>query len=240
MGLVVCDHVNPDLREVAGDYADMWDRLFARHAPEIRLTRYPVIDGVHLPDPGTHPAWLITGSRRSVFDTDPWIEQVLAFIQRVHAAEQPLVGVCFGHQAIAHGLGGETRRAATGWGIGVHDVNVVGRRQQWMIPSRNHLRALVSHQDQVAVTPPGSAVLASNDHCAVWMLQVGETSLGIQGHPEFVPDYARALMEARAHRIPPATLEAARESLTQPTDEQVLSRWMAQFLARDGARRAAG
>lgn len=209
----------------------MWDRLFAQHAPEIRLTRYDVLAGVPLPPPQRHAAWLMTGSRQSVFDGDPWIGRVLEFIRAIHEVGRPFVGICFGHQAIAQALGGETRRAPAGWGIGVHGVDVIGQRP-WMQPPAESLSILVSHQDQVAEVPPGGEVLAGNDHCSVWMLQVGPTTLGIQGHPEFVAPYARALMDARAGRIPADTMAEARASLERPTDERVLARWMAAFLSQ--------
>src|SRR5690606_17032938 len=39
VGLLVCDHVDPELREIAGDYPDMFRDLFAAH-PEVTLTDY--------------------------------------------------------------------------------------------------------------------------------------------------------------------------------------------------------
>jgi GMP synthase-like glutamine amidotransferase len=77
----------------------------------------PVKDGVLPASPGEFDGYVITGSPASVNDDSlPWVRQLLEFIRAVHAARQPLVGLCFGHQAVARALGGLVARNAAGWG----------------------------------------------------------------------------------------------------------------------------
>jgi GMP synthase-like glutamine amidotransferase len=167
VGLLECDHVAPHLLEIGGDYADMFAAAFARHAPHVRFVRYDAVGG-HLPeDPRVHDAWLVTGSRWSVYDDEPWIAALLGFIRRVDAAGGVLVGVCFGHQAIAHALGGQTTRSERGWGVGVHEAALTARRPWMDADGAAAFGLLMTHQDQVRRLPPGASVLACSDHCEV-------------------------------------------------------------------------
>jgi GMP synthase-like glutamine amidotransferase len=230
VGLLACDHVAPGLRDVAGDYSDMFRLLFAEHAPEVRFTEYDVTAGQMPADAGEMPAWLVTGSRWSVYDDKPWIKELLAFIPASVDGGVPLVGVCFGHQAVAEALGGRTVRAEQGWGVGVHEAEILATRD-WMDPPTDRIRMLMSHQDQVVEVPPGTEVLARSAHCPVWMMTVADTALGVQGHPEFSAAYASALLEARTDRIPVEVAAAARETFADLTDAGVVTRWVARFLA---------
>jgi GMP synthase-like glutamine amidotransferase len=229
IGLLECDHVRDRYRAIAGDYVDMFTAMVAGADPTAEVVPYDARNGVLPVRPDECDAWLCTGSRASVYDEDPWIEAVAAVIRRVQEAAVPLVGVCFGHQLIAHALGGRTERANVGWGAGALPVHIVVPRP-WMDPPLASMTLLHSHQDQVTVLPPGGQVLASAAHCPVAMLSVGDTIIGIQAHPEFGPDYLRALIEDRVDRLTPAGTAAALETLRSPTDEAAVARWITGFL----------
>ncbi len=236
VALLECDHVDPDLRHIADDYADMFARLFTEYAPEVTLDRVDVVGGAPLPELGAHDGLLITGSRQSVGDDLPWIRDLAGLLVRAHEQDLPVVGVCFGHQLIAHALGGRVDRAPVGWGVGVHHATVTAPRA-WMAPARSGFDLLVSHQDQVTAIPNGATVLATSDHAPVAAFEMGSL-VGFQGHPEFVVDYAEALMARRIERIGAEPIERARGTLGRPTDHATVTRWIGSFLA--GTRDVAG
>lgn len=229
VALLECDHVDLDLRHVAGDYGDMFARLFADHASEVVLDRVDVVGGAPLPELGAHEGLLITGSRRSVDDDLPWIRDLGELIVAAYEQDVPVVGICFGHQLIAHALGGRVDRAPVGWGVGVHHATVTAPRS-WMAPATSGFDLLVSHQDQVTAIPDRAAVLATSDHAPVAVFEVGSL-VGFQGHPEFVAAYAEALMDRRVERIGGDAIERARGTLGHPTDHATVTRWIGRFLA---------
>ena len=232
LGLLLCDHVRPEFRGISGDYEDMFRRLFANH-DDIEIVVYDSVNGEIPVDPSECDAWITSGSRHSVNDDGAWIRDLEAFVRKVASAEVPFVGICFGHQLIAKALGGTVVRSERGWGLGVKEVEV---RDDLGIG--DSYRVLNGHQDQVQSLPPGGEILGWNEHCPVSMLGVGDTMLGIQGHPEFEPAYTRAVMESRSDvEIPQATVTAGLATLGQPTDGDRLADWIAQRL-KSGSDRA--
>ncbi len=230
LGLLICDHVRPELRGVSGDYEAMFRRLFARHR-QIQIVPYDVIAGDMPTSPGECDAWITTGSRHSVNDDEPWIRDLEAFVRRVARAEVPFVGICFGHQLIAKALGGTVVRAEQGWGVGLKEVEVKGG-----IGLGGPYRILTSHQDQIAGLPPGGEILGWNDHCPVSLLGVGDHMLGIQGHPEFVTEYSRASLESRRGTVISDDLvDAGLESLSSTPDSARLADWIVAFIERAAA-----
>ena len=208
VGLLECDHVDERYRAIAGDYSDM----FAVLLPALDLVRYDAIGGELPKEPDECDGWLLTGSRCSAYDDEPWIAALSSFVRELHTADAPTVGICFGHQLLAHALGGRVERASAGWGVGPHTIATVGG-DRWPL--------LFMHQDQVLELPPDATVVGSTDHCPIAMLQIGSSMLGMQAHPEFTADYERALLDARAERIGVDLVQRARDELdgwTLPAD----------------------
>jgi GMP synthase-like glutamine amidotransferase len=230
VGLLECDHVDERYRPLSGDYSDMFRALFAGQ-DAIELVNYDVVDGQLPADPHECDGWLATGSRRSAYDDEEWIHRTAGFVRAVAATATPFVGICFGHQLLAHALGGTVERAATGWGAGILTLDV-NQNDAWMEPPRDHVRLHFMHQDQVTAVPDDAEVVCSAEHCDVAVFTVGDTMLGIQAHPEFTVAYAEALLTDRTDRIGGDKAAGALRSLTTPTDEAVVATWITGFLTR--------
>lgn len=227
LGLLECDHINGALRDIAGDYRQMFTDLFNRHAPQFQLEYFDVRNGEFPASANACEAFVCTGSRFSVYDDEGWIHELKGFVRLVCDANRPFVGICFGHQMMAEALGGKVEKAEQGWGIGVHDLNVI-KPEHWMQPEQAKCKVQYTHRDQVVRLPENSVLLGESDHCPVAMFRVGENMLGIQGHPEFPAAYAEALVRGRTDLIGADKVNAAK--FNAPTDEAVITNWLAKFL----------
>src|SRR5690606_17222156 len=112
------------------------------------------------PDPGAFDAAIITGSAAGVYEDDPWIGDLLDWV-RAARGRTKLVGVCFGHQAMAQALGGRVEKVERGWGVGLHRYDVVSS-EPWMKPPAATVALPASHQDQV-VDPGQARVILRSD-----------------------------------------------------------------------------
>jgi GMP synthase-like glutamine amidotransferase len=230
IGLLECDHVGGRFAHIEGGYREMFAALLKPHMPDLKFTYYDACHGVLPAMPDACDAYMCTGSRYSVYDEREWIAPLGEFLRKLHGAGRPFVGICFGHQMLAQALGGQVTRAPQGWGVGVHEMAVVGR-EPWMRPEQAACRLQYMHGDQVQELPAGATVLARSEHCEIAMFRVGSTMLGIEGHPEFSAAFNEALIRARRDRIGAAVADQALEGVNGPTDSSVVGQWIAEFLA---------
>ncbi|CEG58450.1 glutamine amidotransferase-related protein [Legionella fallonii] len=229
LGILKCDSVSDMFVAEHGQYPQMFASLLCSVDPNLRFTVFDAEQGELPSHVDAADAYLITGSRHGVNDGFPWIAQLEEFIRSLHVVQKKVIGICFGHQLIAKALGGTVIKSPKGWGVGMSQ-NTVVQVKEWMKPQQHSFNVLVSHQDQVIDLPEEAEVLAYNDFCPFYMVQVGEHFFTIQGHPEFTKAYSRALMVSREDTLNEAEFERGVKSLELHEDADLVARWIINFL----------
>ena len=154
---------------------------------------------VHLfPDDGPLPAFdgadhiVVLGSVSSVNDRDPWIAAELDWLRAADHAGVPVLGICFGAQALCAALGGRVEampRREIGW-------TLVDSLEQDAIPPGPWLEF---HNDR-CLPPADAAVLARND-VAVQAFRIGP-HLAVQFHPEVDGPQLKLWLDAHTDNDP--------------------------------------
>ncbi len=152
-------------------------------------------------DPEDH-AWIASlGSEHTPGSPDapPWVEAEVGFLRRAVDAGVPVLGLCFGGQALAAGAGGRVV-AAEPPEIGWHEVET---SEPDLIPAGPWLHY---HYDQLE-PPQGSRTIArSPAGPAAFAL---DRSLGLQFHPESTPEIADEWARQDGARLATAGVDRA-------------------------------
>lgn len=224
----VLEKFQPEFGDYPGMLADVL-RLAAHPEEELEFAVYDVMGGAYPANVAECDAYVITGSRASVYDDEPWIAQLEEYVRTLDKARCKLIGICFGHQMVAQALGGETEGAEAGWGVGIAESAVV-KQAGFMEPALHRFNLLVSHRDQVSRLPAGATAHAGSGFCPVSMFTVGNHILALQGHPEFIAGYSRALMDMRRDILGETVWADGVASLERGTDRVTIARWILNFI----------
>ncbi len=173
-------------------------------------------------------AYLITGGKYSVFEYLEWQHNLFSLIQKIYQNNIPMVGICYGHQAIAHALGGHVERCNNGWGAGVTSVKIESQ-PEWLEPALEKVYLLSMHQDQVTKMPKNATRFLSNHFCHISGFYMENKVLAIQQHPEFTPELCKDLILRRKERIG-KNYKSALKSLDIKHQGEFAGRWMANFI----------
>jgi GMP synthase-like glutamine amidotransferase len=238
IGILRTDSVLEQFQPAHGDYPAMFQSVLGDPAalPAVLEGRRPQFsvyashEGELPPAPDSCDAYVITGSRHSVYDDLPWLPPLVEFLRAALADRRKVIGICFGHQLLAHYLGGETARAEVGWCVGVHDNRVLAP-QPWMEPAAEHFALLSSHRDQVRRLPEGAERFAASARCPNAGFVIGAQVLTFQGHPEFTKPYAADLMQSREAVLGAEVFAAGMASLDADTHQGLVARWILNFIA---------
>ncbi len=222
LAILETGHPPGGLEERFGSYPAMFAQMLG---PDFEIESFDVAAGELPNNRAEHAAYLITGSPAGIYDPLPWIRPLCDFIREADGAR--MVGVCFGHQVMAEALGGHVEKSAKGWGAGLHRYAIV-RSEPW-IDTAGTVAVPASHQDQVVVQPPNTDVVAASDFTPFAGLAWRDRpAISFQFHPEFAPDYAKALIEKRYDIVPEP--DAAIASLDAPNDNERVAGWIRRFL----------
>jgi GMP synthase-like glutamine amidotransferase len=197
------------------------------------VTVATVVTGAPAPDPADFDAVVVLGAAESAADDRvPWVAVELDLIARAMAAGTPVLGICFGAQALARVLGGEVGRAPRSERgfvtLGSADPDLL-EPGTWM-----------EFHDDAFTLPRGATALARNE-VGLQAFTLGP-HLGVQFHPEITPEVFAAWADSWAeHGIADAVaaavdLPALRADIAAraPRSVPACRRLVARFCARAG------
>lgn len=228
--ILLCDQVMDKLQPQFGTYQDMIERMFSVAGESITFESFDCRQQEYPDDISGYDFFITTGSKSSVYDTEPWIAVLVDFVKELHQKKAKLIGICFGHQLIAMALGGTVKQSSKGWGVGVAE-NCVTSAPFWMKKHPDQFNVLVSHRDQVTALPQEAKIIAESDFCPYFIVQWNDHFLSVQGHPEWPKGYSEALMhERRGTLIPEDRVVKGLDSLALDIDNDLFARWTLNFV----------
>jgi len=143
-------------------------------------------------------AFILTGSKYSVYNKSPWIEELKKHVKKLIDEDKYILGICFGHQILADCLGAEVRKNKLGWELGSYKINLSEKGLQSKLFHGFSKEEIVyeSHQDTVINIPSNLDILASSKK-SNQSFSYNDKIYGVQFHPEFSKEVTRKLMDLR-------------------------------------------
>jgi GMP synthase (glutamine-hydrolysing) len=186
-----------------------------------------------LPDPSEYAFVVTLGSLNASYDDSvPWLARELELLAAAHAAETPVLGICFGGQILARSLGAHTQRAdvseAAFFEIDSEHLGEVPRGP-W----------LFWHDDRFDI-PDGATPLGATPAGPAGF-RIG-TSMGLQFHPEVTPDVLEGWLAYMEGQVDPGTADELRRVASAEGDNLRQRAWRLYdlFLASAAKRKEDG
>ncbi|TAM89856.1 MAG: glutamine amidotransferase [Candidimonas sp.] len=190
------------MRTPLGDQASWFATALAKRPGEI-LVAQPYLD-LPLPEPDTFSVAVVTGSWSMVTDKEDWSERTAAWLRLLITSGKPLLGICYGHQLMAHAMGGVVDYLPGGGEYGTFPIALTpgGRQDPLLASLPPTFMAHLSHAQGVLTPPPGAQVLGHTAHDRCQILRYGPNTLSLQFHPEFTADIISACMQRHGNSLP--------------------------------------
>lgn len=222
---------NTDRSEFAAGHLNDAEKVVERlrgAGADYRFTVFDVTQSEFADDPTGFDAVILTGSPAHVDDNEPWIAPLMRDIRALVGAKTPLVGLCFGHQAIVAAFGGKVVRKDF-WIFGASEFTVFATRP-WMDPPREKLKLYAANKAQALVLPDGFDLLGGSEICPIGLSALENHVFTTQFHPEMSDEFITALVDEYAEYLGPETTDIARASIKTPAEGDLFGRWICNFI----------
>ena len=145
---------------------------------------------------------VVTGSPAMVSAREDWSERTAQWLRHAVQTGVPVLGVCYGHQLLAHALGGRVGPNPRGRQIGTVTAQLIDIYGDDPLLGQlpRTFFAQTSHSEVVLELPPGASCLATSPLDDNFVIRFAENVWGVQFHPEFsglvMSEYIRYRVEA--------------------------------------------
>ncbi len=173
-----------DISKTQGDFADWIAAGLGKPSNQLHINAWEV-DA--FPSSSTIAGAVLSGSHAMVTDHEDWSERLAVWLRTCVEEGVPVLGICYGHQLLAHAMGGEVGYRAQGIEIGTHRVSVTENAADdelfKNLPAQ--FPAQLVHSQSVLTLPPNSTLLANSADEPHQAFRIGSCAWGVQFHPEF-------------------------------------------------------
>jgi GMP synthase (glutamine-hydrolysing) len=197
----------PSIYREHGDFEDFILRQIGITRREALIA--PVYERPWLPDQQDIHSVIITGSGEMVTDRRDWSEFTASWLLPLRDGQVPVLGVCYGHQLLAHAYGGVVDYHPRGKETGTVSIELTaeGKNDRLLSSLPSPFLGQTSHLQTVARLPAGAVVLACNAFEPTHAFRLGGNIWGVQFHPEFTAEIMRQYLAARCEQLEYAGLD---------------------------------
>jgi len=198
----------PAIRAARGDFEQWITEGMGYTTEEVEVRE--VFEGDTPPAPEAVSGVVVTGSSALVTDREAWSESSAAWLATAVEREMPVLGICYGHQLLAHACGGLVARNPRGREIGTVRVRLEAPRSAdpLLRDLPGELGVQVSHVESVIELPSGARNLGASDGDPNQVFALGPSAWGVQFHPEFDAHIVRGYIDGRRGLIEAEGLDA--------------------------------
>lgn len=216
--------------EIFAKYGDFEDWMKAGlDLPEGKTEVLNAQDLILSPDNHGAAAVVVTGAVEMVTDHAPWSEAAAEWLAGLYEDGVPILGVCYGHQLLAHALGGDIGYHPAGREIGTVTIHKLPAAEDdpLLADLPESFPAQATHAQSVLTLPKGAIRLASSDVDLNAAFRIGERAWGVQFHPEFSADVMRMYVDIQGAviREQGQEPEAVREAVQSSPARRILERF---------------
>lgn len=183
--IVLAGETLPELRHAG--HGDFGDWIAAGLGEPLRVVQLDARTAAHLPDPALFAGVVVSGSHAMVTDREAWSERLAVWLRSGVEAGTPVLGICYGHQLLAHAMGGRVGDRLEGVELGSQVIRcsdaAAGDALFNGLPAS--FPAQLVHRQSVLDLPEGATLLARSAGDPHQAYRIGTCAWGVQFHPEF-------------------------------------------------------
>ena len=176
---------HPDIAAEHGDFEDWVETGLGLPDAGVQVIDTAAIG--NLPHWGSLRGLVITGAHEMVTDGAPWMDLVCDWLRQLVEQRVPILAICYGHQLLAHALGGQVGFNPRGREVGTVTVRCTesARHDPLFSILPESFPAQSSHAQSVMTLQTEAVSLASSDQEPIHAFRIGRIAWGVQFHPEF-------------------------------------------------------
>ncbi len=192
----------PHIKKKWGDFDDFVIREAGLNRKQVNLIEN--FESEYFEEIDQASGVIITGSHDNVTDKKAWMENLAGWIRQIAHQNIPILGICFGHQLLAHAFGGEINFNPRGIEIGTVTIQLNTNTGNDLLFNnlQEEFPGHVSHKQSIIELPDNVTVLgSSNIEPSQAVCFKKDLIWGLQFHPEFNADITRLYAQAQKETI---------------------------------------